>query len=266
MKSSFHSLIPFLPSLLNHSTAISRDSLSSSVQFLLCSQAHIPAGWRLETQLTQTIFFVLFITPRHGRHRKQSSYIVAWIRLRGNVLTPSLHSNGCTRHISYCDNSAIVACGNYLATAVFLAPQFLLWANTPQYFEIRKRGYRRTVALVNVRVKVLFNQKRHRSTDTWKFCRLLNHLVTHVTWNPASDKWWTNLGSMEPWRRSERNWITATYDSSEIWRLTAMPIKSIISRHVTPYSLAAVYLRLWGRYSLHHLGERVSHTNKPARE
>jgi hypothetical protein len=29
MKSSFHSLIPFLPGLLNHSTAISRDSLNS---------------------------------------------------------------------------------------------------------------------------------------------------------------------------------------------------------------------------------------------
>jgi hypothetical protein len=62
---------------------------------------------------------------------KTSSSIVIWI-LRGKVFTQLFHSNGCTRHISYRDNSCIVACDHYLATAVSLAPQFLLWANTPQ--------------------------------------------------------------------------------------------------------------------------------------
>jgi hypothetical protein len=37
------------------------------------------------------------------------------------------------RVTSFCDNSALVACGHYLATAVSLAPQSLLLANTPQY-------------------------------------------------------------------------------------------------------------------------------------
>jgi hypothetical protein len=68
------------------------------------------------------------ITPRHGPCREHSSSIVAWIGLSGNVFAHSLHSNGGTRHISY-----RVACRHYLATAVFLAPQFSLWANTPQY-------------------------------------------------------------------------------------------------------------------------------------
>jgi hypothetical protein len=40
MKSSLHSLIPFLPFLLNHSTAISRDSLNS-VSSQSQSQSHI---------------------------------------------------------------------------------------------------------------------------------------------------------------------------------------------------------------------------------
>jgi hypothetical protein len=62
MKSSFSSLIPFLPTLVNHSTAICRDYFSSSIQFL-CSQGHILAGWQLETELHQTIFFARFITP-----------------------------------------------------------------------------------------------------------------------------------------------------------------------------------------------------------
>jgi hypothetical protein len=86
---------------------------------------------RLHTGSTQTVFFVLSIIFRHGPHRKHRS-IVAWISLRGNVFAQLFHSNGCTRHISYRDNSSIIACGHYLATAVFLV-HFLLWANTPQY-------------------------------------------------------------------------------------------------------------------------------------
>jgi hypothetical protein len=50
------------------------------------------------------------------------------------VFTQLFHRNCCTRHISFRHNSSIVACGHCLPTAVFLAPQFLLWANTPQYF------------------------------------------------------------------------------------------------------------------------------------
>jgi hypothetical protein len=100
-------------------------------------QAHILAGCRLGTQLTQTISFVLFITPGHGQQRKHSSSILARVHFRCNAFTQLFHGNGCRRHISYRDISCIVSCGHYLATAVSLAPQFLLWANTPQYVNSR---------------------------------------------------------------------------------------------------------------------------------
>jgi hypothetical protein len=61
------------------------------------------------------------------------SSTVACIRLRGNTFTQLFHSNGCTCNISYFDNSSIVACGHYLATALSLPPQFLLCENTPHY-------------------------------------------------------------------------------------------------------------------------------------
>jgi hypothetical protein len=77
--------------------------------------------------------FCLFITPRHRLYRKHSSSTVAWTRFCGNVLTQLLHSNGCMHRISYRDNSSIVICEHYLATAVSLALQFLPWANMPQY-------------------------------------------------------------------------------------------------------------------------------------
>jgi hypothetical protein len=78
------------------------------------------------------ILFVLFITPQHGPHRKHSASIVVWISLRWKVSTQSLCNSGCARHVSYGDNSSVIVCGQYLATAVSLALNFLLWANTPQ--------------------------------------------------------------------------------------------------------------------------------------
>jgi hypothetical protein len=69
MESSFHSLIRFLPLFCN-----CQFRRLDSIQFLCC-QAHIPAGWRLETRLTlSTEFF--FITILHGPHRKHSFSIV----------------------------------------------------------------------------------------------------------------------------------------------------------------------------------------------
>jgi hypothetical protein len=47
--------------------------------------------------------------------------------------TQLFHSNSSVHHISYHGNSCIVACEHYLATVVFLAPEFLLWAHMPQY-------------------------------------------------------------------------------------------------------------------------------------
>jgi hypothetical protein len=51
MKPSFHILIHFLPLFWN-----CQFRRLDSIQFL-CSQAHIPAGWRLETQLSSIPLF-----------------------------------------------------------------------------------------------------------------------------------------------------------------------------------------------------------------
>jgi hypothetical protein len=70
MKSSSHSLTPFLP--LYCSCQFRR---LDSVQ-ILCSQAHIPAGWRLETRhFTSRLLFYsakhFLITTLHWPRRKQ---------------------------------------------------------------------------------------------------------------------------------------------------------------------------------------------------
>jgi hypothetical protein len=63
MKSSFHSLIPFLPLFCNCQL--------HSVQFL-SSQAHILAGWSVETRPVSTEIF--FIATLHGPRRKRSLF------------------------------------------------------------------------------------------------------------------------------------------------------------------------------------------------
>jgi hypothetical protein len=73
MKSSFHSLIPFF-SLFGSCKFRRLDS----IQFL-CSQAHIPKGWRLETRLfTLDYCFLLpntsLITTLHGPRKKHDFY------------------------------------------------------------------------------------------------------------------------------------------------------------------------------------------------
>jgi hypothetical protein len=102
-------LIPFL--LLFCSCQFRR---LGSIQFL-CSQVHIPAGWRLELDLT--LFYTVehfLITTSQGPRRKHSPYcwggvltdpfpsnrypIVTCVHSRGNVFTESLPSSGSMRH------------------------------------------------------------------------------------------------------------------------------------------------------------------------
>jgi hypothetical protein len=64
--------------------------------------------------------------PPHGQHRKHSSFIAKCIHFRGNMFTQLFRSNDCTRDISLRDISFVFACGHYLATAVSVAPHFLL--------------------------------------------------------------------------------------------------------------------------------------------
>jgi hypothetical protein len=78
-------------------TATSGTRLDSSLQLptpelhciqFLCSPAHILAGGGLEIQLTHSIVFVRFITPRHGPRGKHSP-LYCW----EGVFTAPLHSN-----------------------------------------------------------------------------------------------------------------------------------------------------------------------------
>jgi hypothetical protein len=152
MKSSLYSLITFSPFLLNHLRLPSQGApsiLSPIITLRLTfSQSVLVSSpdwdsfntvWKLRSYYWEARvshlpeFFIIQL--RGGPHRKHSSPIVAWIRLLGNVFVELFHSNGCTHDISYRDNSSIVACEHYLSTAVFLAPQFFLSANTPQYVQ-----------------------------------------------------------------------------------------------------------------------------------
>jgi hypothetical protein len=108
MKSSLHSLIPFLPLFCN-----CQFRRLDSIQFL-CSQAHIQAGWRLETQLTLLSWTLLPNQFAQTMHKTQPLY--CW----EGVFTAPLHSNG-----SY----SIVAC---VFVAFITVKHFLVcWA--PSY-------------------------------------------------------------------------------------------------------------------------------------
>jgi hypothetical protein len=82
MKSSFHSLLPFLPLFCN-----CQFWRLDSVQFL-CSQAHILAGWRLETRLTLLNWTLLY--NHFARTTQKTHPLYCW----EGVITAPLHSNG----------------------------------------------------------------------------------------------------------------------------------------------------------------------------
>jgi hypothetical protein len=73
MKSSLRSLIPFLQFLLNHLRLSHFSAPCCNFQFL-CSQAHILAGWRLETRvdslrlLNRSLLYNHYVWPRR-KHR-----------------------------------------------------------------------------------------------------------------------------------------------------------------------------------------------------
>jgi hypothetical protein len=104
VKSSFHSLIPFLP--LFCSCQFRR---LDSIQFL-CSQAHTTAGWHIETRLTSLNWTLLYNHFERTTQKTQLLYcwegmftaplpsnrrpIAARVGSRRNVFTESLPSNG----------------------------------------------------------------------------------------------------------------------------------------------------------------------------
>jgi hypothetical protein len=96
MKSSLHSLIPFL------------------FFFFITFDCHLQNLTQFLTTTNSNDFLCAFIPPRHGPHRKHNLYIVEKtcvlirclalsvlllrVRFRGNVVTESLPSNGSIRH------------------------------------------------------------------------------------------------------------------------------------------------------------------------
>jgi hypothetical protein len=77
MKSSLRSPILFLPLFCQLPTPETH-----SIQFT-CSQAHVPAGWRLETRLDSAELF--FITTLRGPRRKHSLSIVACVFIAAGI-------------------------------------------------------------------------------------------------------------------------------------------------------------------------------------
>jgi hypothetical protein len=124
MKSSFHSLIPFLPLFCNcHFRRL------GSIQFL-CSQAHILAGLRLETRLSTLccsieLFFITTLHGLQGKHRLLLPLIVL------GVFSAPLHSNG--RGADHIDNILTTAEECLPRERVYrvVAQQ---WKHTSQYF------------------------------------------------------------------------------------------------------------------------------------
>jgi hypothetical protein len=114
MEFFFHSLTPFLP--LFYSCQFRR---LDTIKFL-CSQAHIPAGWRLEarpfTSDSATLLFFWTLLHNHVARTTQKTqplllrrrvyWPVAWqwtsyccgVRFRGDVFTESFPSSGSIRH------------------------------------------------------------------------------------------------------------------------------------------------------------------------
>jgi hypothetical protein len=165
MKTFLHSLSHFLSFLLNYSanchlqrlsqfsaaTATSRDPLNSLLQLpppetvsILCCNCHFFSLIFTELKLRLTAHLELrnstnsdeilcpFYNPSARTAQKTQFFYCCVNSSPRTRATRSLHSNGCVRHISCCDNPSIVACGHYLATTVSLALQFFPWANTQQ--------------------------------------------------------------------------------------------------------------------------------------
>jgi hypothetical protein len=103
MKYSLPSLTPFLRLFCN-----CQFRRLDSIQFL-CSQAHIPAGWRLETRLTLLNWTLLYNNFVRTTQKTQPPYCLE------DVFTAPLHSSG-----SY----SIVIC-------VFVAAEICLLSHCP---------------------------------------------------------------------------------------------------------------------------------------
>jgi hypothetical protein len=151
-------------------------------------------------------FSVLFITPWNGQHRKHSSSIVACIRSSRNLFPQLVYSNGCTRHISFHDNSSTVACGHYLAIAVSLAPQFLLWANTTYYYINR------------LAIRIISISKTNS-------IRILNFLLERNTWYPGAELHRTRY-MQQMWRLRRK-----TNPSSPLLPLSSPRRRDLVAKH-----------------------------------
>jgi hypothetical protein len=157
MKSSFHSLIPFLP-------------LFCSCQFrridsvpLLCSQAHILAGWSLETRLT--LLNWTFICNHFARATRKTRPLYCW----EGVFAASLYSNG-SYSIAVC---VFVAAGMCL-------PSRCLAMNMYSDFTIPAFGRHVTVFSKQVVLIPLFPSRS--LSDVILSINLINVIFTEFQW------------------------------------------------------------------------------------
>jgi hypothetical protein len=124
MKSSLHSLIPFLPFLVNY--------------FASCKL------WRLDSILIPATWDPRYIASGQTHRKQRFLCCCVLICCCRDVFTTQLCGNEggvdpkrtpiAAPLLLLCDTFLCCMCtGHYLAMAVSLLPQFLLWANMPQY-------------------------------------------------------------------------------------------------------------------------------------
>jgi hypothetical protein len=106
MKSSLHSLIPFLPLFCPLPTP--------ETPSIICWNCQLRNSTDLNDLPSP------FYKPSTRPAQKHSSSIVACVSSRGKTFTHLCLTNGCTCQITYRDTCSIIACGYYLATAVSL--------------------------------------------------------------------------------------------------------------------------------------------------
>jgi hypothetical protein len=122
MKSSFHSLTPFLPLFCN-----CQFRRLDSIQFL-CSQTHILEGWRLETQPTLLNWTLLY--NHFARTTQKTQRLYCW----EGVFAVPLHSYG---------RYSVVAC--VFVAAGMCLPSRCLTMNIYSHFTIPAFGRHVTI-------------------------------------------------------------------------------------------------------------------------
>jgi hypothetical protein len=169
MKSSFHRLVPFLPSV---SFAELNSRLTVHVEldsFFLTTASYLSSK-------SNCVRYSLYSFGAALTENTASSIVACWFTVAEMCLPHSCIATSLARTTenAACNTSSTVAwchsvrhaflccicTGHYLATVVSLPRQFLLWANTPQYPRVHER------------LQSDFSPSRFPTKILWRICYL----------------------------------------------------------------------------------------------